>query len=82
MGVSDCDQRGLYLSNVIELSTIKVKRKAEQPKRLDPQHQFVMNVAEYCMNVHPEIDIHDKAELLTILARLMRTTQDSSEVLP
>lgn len=70
------------MSNVVSLRQIKKKSMSlTEPRPRDPQHDFIMDMANYCLDIQPTMDIREKAELLKLLAGLLVTSEDPVEVL-
>lgn len=70
------------MSNIVSLSQARKKTASglrEEPR--DPQHQFIMDMASYCLDIQTGLAIREKAELLKVLAGLLLTTEDAVEAL-
>lgn len=70
------------MSNVVSLQQA---RKSIAPdlrhKKRDPQHDFIMDMATYCLDIQPNMSVREKSELLKVLAGLLVTTEDAVEAL-
>ena len=51
------------------------------PRPRDRQHDFIMDMASYCLEMQPQMNVRDKAKLLRVLANLLDTTEDPVEAL-
>lgn len=69
------------MSNVISLRSVIESRQESFPKPRDRQHDFIMDMASYCLEMQPQMCVRDKAKLLRILANLLDTTEDPVEAL-
>lgn len=70
------------MSNVVSLQQAR-KSIASEPrhKKRDPQHDFIMDMATYCLDIQPSMSVREKSELLKVLAGLLVTTEDAVEAL-
>ncbi len=69
------------MSNVISLQRVIKSRNESFPKPRDRQHDFIMDMASYCLEMQPQMAVRDKAQLLRVLANLLDTTEDPIEAL-
>lgn len=69
------------MSNVIPLQRVVQQRGEHFPKPRDRQHDFIMDMAGYCLEMQPQMCVRDKAKLLRVLANLLDTTEDPIEAL-
>lgn len=69
------------MSNVISLQRVVQQRHEHFPKPRDRQHDFIMDMAGYCLDMQPQMCVRDKAKLLRVLANLLDTTEDPIEAL-
>lgn len=69
------------MSNVISLQRVIQSRNENFPKPRDRQHDFIMDMASYCLDMQPQMCVRDKAQLLRVLANLLDTTEDPIEAL-
>ncbi len=69
------------MSNVISLQRVINTRNDHFPKPRDRQHDFIMDMASYCLEMQPQMNVRDKAQLLRVLANLLDTTEDPIEAL-
>jgi len=69
------------VSNVISLQRVIQRRNENYPKPRDRQHDFIMDMASYCLEMQPQMSVRDKAQLLRVLANLLDTTEDPIEAL-
>ncbi|MDP2354995.1 MAG: hypothetical protein Q8M31_02905 [Beijerinckiaceae bacterium] len=69
------------MSNVISLQRVIKNRNDHFPKPRDRQHDFIMDMASYCLEMQPQMNVRDKAKLLRVLANLLETTEDPIEAL-
>ena len=69
------------MSNVISLQRAVQSRKESYPRPRDRQHDFIMDMAGYCLEMQPQMCVRDKAKLLRVLANLLDTTEDPVEAL-
>ena len=69
------------MSNVISLQRVIETRHEHFPRPRDRQHDFIMDMASYCLEMQPQMNVRDKAKLLRVLANLLDTTEDPVEAL-
>ena len=69
------------MSNVISLKSVIKSRNEHFPRPRDRQHDFIMDMAGYCLEMQPQMSVRDKAQLLRVLANLLDTTEDPIEAL-
>ncbi len=70
------------MSNIVSLSQARKKTASGlREEARDPQHQFIMDMASYCLDIQTGLAIREKAELLKVLAGLLLTTEDAVEAL-
>lgn len=69
------------MSNVISLQRVTRNRKEAFPRPRDRQHDFIMDMASYSLEMQPQMSVRDKAQLLRVLANLLDTTDDPIEAL-
>ncbi len=70
------------MSNVVSLLQAKKKSASVVERRVrDPQQDFIMDMASYCLDIQPNMSVREKAELLKVLAGLLVTTEDPVEAL-
>ena len=70
------------MANVVSFEQARKKSvDAGAPRVRDLQHEFIMDMATYCLDIQPDMNVHDKADLLRVLANLLVTTDDAVEAL-
>ena len=70
------------MSNIVSFQKARKKAAGEvaSPVR-DRQHDFIMDMATYCLDIQPDLNVREKADLLRVLATLLVTTEDAVEAL-
>ena len=70
------------MANVVSFEQARRKSgDTAAPRARDRQHEFIMDMASYALDIQPDLNVRDKADLLRVLANLLTTTDDAVEAL-